>query len=190
MGGGSRDDTEGALENVKSSTAIDHELCSAVPAHRARTPSKRSYTALLNVSSLCRMCSLYTLELTHRPRAHDIPQRHQASCQKLSEVSAILHLLYKNTQTRPTTCSKRLTTCSMQKHYREHFSEAFFTRTLASKPEGSNDDESTSPPRVFGCFCLRLKKEKIYIENLKKISYEPHRNLLVSSLIKNLLPFS
>jgi hypothetical protein len=34
-------------------------------------------------------------------------------------------------------------------------------------------------------FASASKKKKIYIENLKKISHEPHRNLLVSSLIKN-----
>ena len=33
-------------------------------------------------------------------------------------------------------------------------------------------------------FASASKKKKIYIENLKKISHEPHRNLLVSSLIK------
>ena len=57
-------------------------------------------------------------------------------------------------------------------------------RHLAS----TRDDESTLPHLPFGCFCLRLKKKKkIYFENLKKISYEPHRNFLQPRIVKNLL---
>jgi len=43
----------------------------------------------------------------------------------------------------------------------------------------------TSFWRVFGS---ASKKKKIYIGRIKKISYEPRRNFLVSPLIKKLLP--
>ena len=45
------------------------------------------------------------------------------------------------------------------------------------------------PPFLHGCFCLRPKKEKIYFETLKKISYLSRRNFLLSQIVKNLLPF-
>jgi hypothetical protein len=46
------------------------------------------------------------------------------------------------------------------------------------------------PPCVYiyrGIWRPSPHTHKIYFENLKKISYEPRRNLLVSPLIKNLL---
>ena len=49
------------------------------------------------------------------------------------------------------------------------------------------DDESTVPHLNFACFWLCLKKEKLKSQKLKKISYEPHRNLLEAQTGKNLL---
>ena len=50
------------------------------------------------------------------------------------------------------------------------------------------DDESTLPHLPFGCFCLRIKKKKIYFENLKKKSL---MSLIVISyslqIVQNLL---
>jgi hypothetical protein len=48
------------------------------------------------------------------------------------------------------------------------------------------DDESTLPHLPFGCFWLRLKKEKKKISNrMKKISYQSRRNLLQPQTDKN-----
>ena len=59
---------------------------------------------------------------------------------------------------------------------------------LGLRVEGFRDDESTLPHLPFGCFWLRLKKERKKISNrMKKISYEPRRNLLEPQTGKNLL---
>jgi hypothetical protein len=46
--------------------------------------------------------------------------------------------------------------------------------------------ESLAPPPFLVVFASVSKKKKIYIENLKKISYEPHRNFLQHQTSKNL----
>ena len=74
---------------------------------------------------------------------------------------------------------------------------ACITRT-ALEQLGSQARARESFQRVPLCVCIYRgiwrkrpspHTQKIYFENLKKISYEPRRNLLVSPLIKNILPF-
>ncbi len=52
--------------------------------------------------------------------------------------------------------------------------------------EEEDDDESTLPHLPFGVF---LAPPQNLASNLKKISYVPHRNFLLSQIVKNLLPF-
>jgi hypothetical protein len=47
---------------------------------------------------------------------------------------------------------------------------------------------TTREPRPPSSLPLSASKKKIYFENLKKISYQPRRNLLQPQIVKNLLP--